>query len=296
MPLTRQGGRSVMLQKDAVLVLEYYSFISIALIAGTLLAGRPWAWMPPVILIILQLAQGTLSFPGAFVLVVYVATTIWMMRAELPVWVRWCLRGLWFLISLALATHAVPGIHNLAVVSDTVLKANSIPTSVYWNIDKVWLAWSLGTYVVSPWRRSGELDVRRWVNAALVALVGTALVMLWGMGSGLLSWQPGVPLAFGVFAAANLLNTCLAEELLFRGVVQRWLSRRWTPVAGWLVASALFGLVHLPASWAFAVGAFLAGLAYGAVYALTGRIWAAVLVHWALNLVHLLLFTYPVAA
>lgn len=42
--------------------------------------------------------------------------------------------------------------------------------------------------------------------------------------------------------------------------------------------------------------AFGAGLLYGLVYLWTGRLVWAVLVHWGLNLTHLLLFTYPMSA
>jgi len=37
----------------------------------------------------------------------------------------------------------------------------------------------------------------------------------------------------------------------------------------------------------------VAGLGYGWVYQRTGRIEASILTHFALNLVHFLLFTYP---
>ena len=64
----------------------------------------------------------------------------------------------------------------------------------------------------------------------------------------------------------------IPEELLFRGVYQEAFSRIWTPRTGWIVASVLFGLVHIvkhapPLNWQYALLATVAGLAYGWVLA-----------------------------
>lgn len=277
--------------------MEGYILISCLLVAGTFLHGRAGAWLLPLALLPLQLWWGLLAPVGAVVLAVYIATTVWMLKPSLPHWVQWSLRGLWLAISVALVMHAVPGMHNLPMVTDTALKPGSVPTAFYWNIDKVWVAWSLGTYVMALWRPSGPVVKTHGFLAGVVALGGIVLTLLWGWGSGLLAWQPAVPAIFWLFAAANLLNTCFAEELLFRGVIQNWLVRRSGSVPlGLLAASALFGLVHLPLSATFALGAFIAGLCYGAVYLLSRRLWVAVLCHWGLNLAHILLFTYPLAA
>ncbi len=270
-------------------------FISLILVLGTVLYRRPGAWLLPLVLLPLQLWWGLLAPVGALVLLVYIAVTVWMVRPSVPGWGRWLLLGLWLAISLALVLHAVPGIHNLPVVTDTALKPGSVPTAFYWNIDKVWLAWSLGTYVVALWRPSLTISQVYWLWVPPVALGSIALALGWGWSLGLLHWQPGMPEIFWLFAAANLLNTCIAEELLFRGVLQNWLVRHCGLPLGLLAASVVFGLAHLPLSVGFAVGAFIAGLGYGAVYLLSGRLWVAMLCHWLLNLVHILLFTYPLA-
>jgi uncharacterized protein len=73
----------------------------------------------------------------------------------------------------------------------------------------------------------------------------------------------------------------IVEELVFRGLIQRALERRWG--AGWGIAgaAALFALVHLlPAVLPLH---FLLGLVFGfAVYA-TRSIWAGVVLHAANN-------------
>ncbi|MGM0785563.1 MAG: CPBP family glutamic-type intramembrane protease, partial [Pseudomonadota bacterium] len=55
-------------------------------------------------------------------------------------------------------------------------------------------------------------------------------------------------------------------------------------------------IAHFPGGVAFVLVATGAGLLYGLVYLWAGRLIGAVLVHWGLNLTHLLLFTYPMSA
>ena len=61
-----------------------------------------------------------------------------------------------------------------------------------------------------------------------------------------------------------------------------------------LVFSAvLFGLAHLGGGLSYALAATVAGLGYGAAYLRTQRIEAAMAVHFSVNALHFLLFTYP---
>ena len=74
----------------------------------------------------------------------------------------------------------------------------------------------------------------------------------------------------------------VAEEVFFRGAVQR----AW----GWLVAAALFALLHTGPGRAlrlWTVFAAVAGLALGAVTLATGNLLAAITAHFAVNAVGL---------
>jgi len=78
----------------------------------------------------------------------------------------------------------------------------------------------------------------------------------------------------------------LVEEILFRGLLQRLVSRAWGPWAGIVVSALVFGLVH-GEPW-FLFGLIAVGLVLGFLYEATGSLiacWAAHALHNAVSLV-----------
>lgn len=55
----------------------------------------------------------------------------------------------------------------------------------------------------------------------------------------------------------------------------------------------MFALVHIPFSPLFALVAGITGLGYGLIFHYSGRISLAIALHIAVNLLHLLLLSYP---
>ena len=76
----------------------------------------------------------------------------------------------------------------------------------------------------------------------------------------------------------------LSEEFFFRGLIQQWLSR-WlsSEMAGLVLASAIFGLVHLPfqgfPNWPHVAISALLGLFCGLAYQRTRGIRAPMVTH-----------------
>jgi membrane protease YdiL (CAAX protease family) len=120
---------------------------------------------------------------------------------------------------------------------------------------------------------------RRDVTLALLAtgvyaVVGVPL----GLGTHFLQWHPRIDLASAVVVPlAIYLVTAVPEEFLFRGLIQNGLQRSFGRAA-LPVAAVIFGFAHLP-DLRYVVLATLAGLAYGWVYARTGRITASAITH-----------------
>lgn len=277
-------------------MLPFASLYALLLVASGLSLHRWPRYLGALLVLLVAVLVEYVTPVFAGYLLGYLVLTAWM--AEWPVrrWVRYLRYGLWFAASVPLVIHQAPGYDGLLLAEQVTLKPDSIATDLYFNHDKIWVAWSLLAWL--PLFRQSITPRRRFVAVLtpLLLVLGLGLVMLSAMALGLVQWRPGWSVWFWVFALTNLLNTCLAEELLFRGIVLRQLLIRF----GWIIAlglsGLLFGLVHFPGGWAYVLVATLAGVLYGLAYLWTGRLLWAVMVHWLLNLAHLVLFTYPMAA
>ncbi|WP_404837700.1 CPBP family intramembrane glutamic endopeptidase [Aeromonas media] len=194
--------------------------------------------------------------------------------------------------ALALTLHLVPGFDNLKVLDRVQAGPASVPFTLYLNLDKPLIFFGL----LLAWPALlGPGGAIRWRPLALLILpLAALLITAWQLGA--LKPEVGLPHWWWLFAFNNLLFTCVAEEALFRGLIQQGVASRSKPWLGLLVASLLFGAAHLAGGPLLALFAALAGACYGLAFLLSGRLGVAIAIHFLFNFAHLALFTYPLAS
>ena len=194
--------------------------------------------------------------------------------------------------AMALTLHLVPGFDNLKVLDRVQAGPASVPFTLYLNLDKPLIFFGL----LLAWPALlGPGGAMRWRPLALLMLPLTALLITaWLLGA--IKPEVGLPHWWWLFAFNNLLFTCVAEEALFRGLIQQGVATRSKPWLGLLVASLLFGAAHLAGGPLLVLFAALAGVCYGLAFQLSGRLSVAILLHFLFNFAHLALFTYPLAS
>lgn len=146
-----------------------------------------------------------------------------------------------------------------------------------------------GVLWLSRRRRPGpdpDFRMPRGVDAVRAGLLGilaaglavvTGVAVRRGLDLPLASRAPDWPLIL-----ALALPAPLAEELMFRPVMQRTLAAFWRPAAAVSATAVLFGLIH--GSFVRFPETFLLGFLNGVVYLKSGNYWACVLFHAAANL------------
>ncbi len=123
---------------------------------------------------------------------------------------------------------------------------------------------------------------------ALAALVGVYRII--GPGGG----EDAVIILFG-----GGLVAAFVEEVLFRGILFRWIEEFAGSWAALAITSALFGLAHLGNDNATVFSsvaiAIEAGIMLGAAYMLTRSLWLAIGIHFGWNVAQGLVFDVPVS-
>ena len=215
--------------------------------------------------------------------------------------IRAILSTVFITFSLALALHWVPGFNNLPIVIDERITSDAIPFTFYANFDKAMAGLFLCAYFYSNKKalkadsnKVSRLNVKQpifIIIATVLASLTVALILE------LVSFNPKVPDFWLAFIAINLLFTCVAEEALFRGLLQTKLSQIITSTRLALLApimtAAVFALAHFAGGFNYVLVSFIAGLGYGYIFYKTQRLEWAIICHWLVNVFHFFLFTYP---
>jgi len=194
--------------------------------------------------------------------------------------------------SVAMAAHLLPGFNNLPALDQVQTGPLSMPYSLHLNQDKpiIFLA------LLLAWPRLLTQTTRFQRTPLLLTLLFCAMLLPLAFFAGILKAEPALPAWLGLFLIANLLQTCLVEEAFFRGYLQIGLTARFGSAAGLAAASLLFGLAHAGGGWTVVVFATLLGLACGLGLRFGGWLWVPALMHFAFNVAHLTLLTYPAPA
>ncbi|HSX12440.1 MAG TPA: CPBP family intramembrane glutamic endopeptidase [Rhabdochlamydiaceae bacterium] len=229
---------------------------------------------------------------------------LFVMHGFLKAGVKGLLRALLVLLatvlSITLWMHLLPGFHNLKISDSFVQSPGAYPYSFYLNWDKPFtgifiLAWAFPLLKTKEeFKRIAFVTLPYTVCAILIIL----LFAIWG---NVVKWDPKMPAYFWLWAIANLFLVVVPEEAVMRGFVQKeffdWFGSKgiWANVGSVTATSLLFALLHITfvPSATFILLVFVAGLLYGAIYQYTKAIESAIFCHFALNIVHMLFFTYP---
>jgi uncharacterized protein len=153
----------------------------------------------------------------------------------------------------------------------------------------------------TPWQEIGYVRPKSWITTAVVGIAfGAAFKLLMKAMVMPMLGAPAINQAFHYLAGNRaaipgalwlmIVVAGFGEETLYRGYMFERLGKLFgssiaAKTAIVLITSVIFGLLHYPVQRvAGAEQATIVGLIYGAIFAITGRIWVLMFAHAAFDL------------
>lgn len=199
-------------------------------------------------------------------------------------------------LALPLFLHySLIGFNNYMFLDHIRITDNAYPYSLYFNFDKTLIGiFMLGfsTFNLNKEQLKTIVD-QFWKHLLIMTLVvlGASLLISY------INFEPKLPQFTLVWALINLFFVCISEEVLFRGIIQQELGRlitcKYSNTIAILIAALLFGLMHFSGGIYYILLATICGLFYGHIYFKTKEIRSSIVLHFCVNFIHFLLFTYP---
>ena len=271
----------------------------VALLMATVLC-----WMPRLkelcqltllAFLVLGLLAGHITFVGAVILGILYYYLFHLSRSyrENPI-----LSLIFFLAGAAAYLHFLPGFQNWLLINNVEPSPLSLPYRAYFNYDK----YCIGVMLLAtlPLSKSFQ-DVLAAVKHTFLPIVLCVGVLMAGAYAlGYITYDPKLPPIWPLWVVHNLFFVVVAEEVFFRGFIQRKLTtfcskQQWSPMLALVLTSVLFGLYHYTGGALYVFLSSIAGLFYGYVYLKTERIEVSMALHFLVNFLHFLFFTYPMA-
>lgn len=201
------------------------------------------------------------------------------------------------MISLAMLAIKAPGINNMRITPQTLLSADAIPYSMIFSFDKsiigLFFIWFSALSIANGGQFKPSLK-----TGLLMGLWAVLVLIPLSMALGFVTVDIKYTNFFFLWFVNNLFFVCIAEEAIFRGLIQKNLTKLLQNLRGgkWValvVAAALFGLVHYAGGAKYMLLASVASLFYGYAFMKTQKIETSIITHLMVNTVHFLALTYP---
>jgi membrane protease YdiL (CAAX protease family) len=237
---------------------------------------------------------GTIDYRGLFsVMGFYAITYLYFKPNNLGKIIKVFLAILIFIIISFFLFHAVPGFKNDLVINQVAISPMSAPFSMYLNFDETIIAVIL--FINSNlYKREKYPDLKSNLITLKLLFLCASTLMLSGLLSGYIQFDIKFSNLLGIWLINNFFFVCFKQEVIFRGIVQNKLSMLFTHRYIIIILSSfLFGLRHYEGGIVYIVLSIIAGCFYGLAYEKTQRILCAMIVHFGLNFIHFIFFTYP---
>ncbi|MCP4971404.1 MAG: CPBP family intramembrane metalloprotease [Arcobacter sp.] len=274
-----------------------YLFLAFSILS--LFINKKYKTWIPLFLISLGFAyiSNRVNLNSIFIISFFAISIYIMQNKNYRSLIRYIFGFLVLLVSILLFTHNIIGFENWKIIDNIILSDSSIPYSLYLNFDKA----IIGLFIIALSIKT-ICNKDEWFKMLKTAIPLTVLAMATIYSLAYIMNFVAIDIKFPnmifIWIFANLFFVCVAEEALFRGFMQKNIQSKLSNFKygnsiSLILVSFIFGLAHFPGGLNYIILSTIAGLFYGYVYQKTKNIEASILMHFIVNLGHIIFFSYP---
>ncbi len=204
-----------------------------------------------------------------------------------------------FILSTLLLVHGIPGYYNWKIYDHIVLGNSSAAFKFWLNFDNALVGFFLLLFGYKQYlvkNNYKEILLISWpffVISPLI-LIGYSLIVHYVV------FDPKFPSIISIWIFKMIFFTTIIEEVFFRFFIQdnlvkslKNLNLKSSKILGLILASLIFAAFHYHGGLAYMTLAFIAGLLYGGIYLRTRFLGSSIALHFFVNFVHFIFFSYP---
>ena len=256
----------------------------------------PWS-----ALLFLSIGSGLMAavlHPVALLAIAFYILPVYLVRsAQAKSFWNYAIGIIVVVITLALASHRIPGFNNPLVIGPLELSPGAVSFRQHANFDKAVAGLVLLAFVC---KRVSSIRELRTVLFEAMPTAWLTMAMIFGLafGTGHVQLDLKVLEITPYFLLINFFFTVIPEEAFFRGFLQERLSLatsrlRYGRLITVIVSAIAFGAVHAPGGLLVMLLATILGLGCSYAYHKSQRIEAPIILHFLANSVHFFTATYP---
>lgn len=135
-------------------------------------------------------------------------------------------------------------------------------------------------------------------KSAPTMILCLVVIMISALTVGIVKFEPKIPNFLLTWMLINLFVYSVSQEMVFRYFLLGSLldileGYRFAGLFSMIISSAIYLTYLMPMTLGYSVAAFIASMFFSYVFVKTRKIEMSIILHFMLNLMHILLFTYP---
>ena len=274
-----------------------YGLLLFSIASVWLFKERRITYVSAALSVLCAYLSDSINIEASLVVTVYFMACLLFFKFEVSNWAKTALWLIIFCLSTFMMQGVFLGFKDWKILINETVSANAAAYTL--NLDIAAAFTGLGLLLFGFKNISKKkVFIDSLTKAAPAMILCLVIIMLSALTVGIVQFEPKMPNFLLTWMLINLFVFSISQEMVFRYFLLGSLldileGYRFAGLFSMLVCSAIYLTYLMPLTLGYAVAAFIASMFFSYVFVKTRKVEMSIILHFMLNLMHILLFTYP---